>query len=274
VLGLLVAAALGLASVEVQPGVASPGDAVLVVVRGADASPTGTLGTRELTFLPYGDTFLALTAMLVEQPEGDLPLSVTLLEGGEKKRIDGTLTVMPAHFPHRELTVSKKFTSPSKKEQAWGAKDAKAFQEALDVDYEPLKFSDGFSWPRPPDVTAPFGDLRLINGKKSSQHFGTDIDGQTGDELWAAADGEVVMVRECFASGNTVLIHHGARLFTSYFHMSAFEVKEGQAVHRGQHLGHVGKTGRVTGPHLHWGAKIDGHWVDPTTLLRLQWPDP
>ena len=86
---------------------------------------------------------------------------------------------------------------------------------------------------------------------------------------YAANDGEVVMVRDCFASGNTVLVHHGGRLFTAYFHMSKFEVKEGQKVKRGELLGLVGKTGRVTGPHLHFGVKLDGRWVNAESLLRL-----
>ena len=80
------------------------------------------------------------------------------------------------------------------------------------------------------------------------------------------------MARDCFGSGNTVLIHHGGRLFTSYFHMSAFAVKVGDHVVRGQPLGKVGKTGRVTGPHLHFGVKLDGRWLDPESLLRLEFP--
>ena len=66
-----------------------------------------------------------------------------------------------------------------------------------------------------------------------------------------------------------MLLHHGARTFTSYFHLSKFEVKQGDVVKRGQLLGLVGKTGRVTGPHLHFGVKIDGRWANPESLLAL-----
>ncbi len=257
------------ATVHLQPGAARPGDAVLVTVRGAQKAPAGTLGTHELTFLEFHGGWQALTGLSVEQKAGALPLSVVLVEGGEKKLVEGTLDVLEADFPRRELSVGKRFLSPSKKEQAWAARDTRAFAEAFDVDSLPFAFSGRFAWPRPPVVTAPFGDLRLMNGKKKSQHFGTDLDGNTGDPVYAAQDGEVVMVRECFSSGNTVLLHHGGRLFTAYFHLSGFEVKEGQAVRRGAMLGRVGKTGRVTGPHLHWGAKVDGRWVDPASLLGL-----
>jgi murein DD-endopeptidase MepM/ murein hydrolase activator NlpD len=70
-------------------------------------------------------------------------------------------------------------------------------------------------------------------------------------------------------SGKTILVWHGAGVFTAYFHLSRMEVKAGAAVRRGQRLGRVGSTGRSTGPHLHWGVKVDGLWVDPRSALRL-----
>jgi len=130
-------------------------------------------------------------------------------------------------------------------------------------------FGENFAWPRQGRVTAPYGDLRTFNGKKQSQHFGTDVDGAVGTPIYAANAGTVVMRRDNYASGNTVLVYHGAGLYTAYFHLSAFEVKEGQRVERGQLLGKVGNTGRVTGPHLHWGVKVDDLWVDGETLLKL-----
>jgi murein DD-endopeptidase MepM/ murein hydrolase activator NlpD len=130
-------------------------------------------------------------------------------------------------------------------------------------------FEEPFAWPKLSRLTAPFGDLRMFNGKKQSQHFGTDIDGDTGDPAYAANDGVVVMNRECFGSGNTVLIHHGLGIYTAYFHLSRFDVKKGDRVRKGDQVGLVGMTGRVTGPHLHWGVKIDGRWIDPESLLRL-----
>lgn len=270
--GLVLAAALlGAAPLQIQPGAAHPGDAVLITVRGADTTPSGKLGGEALDFVPFHDGYQALLGLSVEAKAGPLEVAVTLESDGKAQQVSGSLDVLPADFPHRELTVSTRFTSPSKKEKAWGAADQKAFAKAFDVELEPFLFAGGFRWPRPPDFTAPFGDLRLINGKKSSQHFGADLDGDTGDPIYAANDGEVVMVRECFASGNTVLIHHGAKLFTAYFHLSAFAVREGDVVHAGDLLGKVGKTGRVTGPHLHWGAKLGGRWVNPVSLMALEW---
>lgn len=267
--GALLTLVAAQASVRLQPGVARPGDAVLVEVTGTQKAPSGRLGPAELVFLPWGTSWLALTGLAVEQKPGTLALEVT----AGPELLQGALEVKKPDFRRRQLSVSKRFTSISKKDRLRSKADQDAFQDAFDRDFEPWLFERAFAWPRQAEVTAPFGDLRLLNGKKKSQHFGADLDGNTGDPIFAANDGEVVLVRDCFASGNTVLLHHGGRLFTSYFHLSSTEVKQGERVVRGQPLGTVGKTGRVTGPHLHFGAKLDGRWVDPESVLRLELSD-
>jgi murein DD-endopeptidase MepM/ murein hydrolase activator NlpD len=90
-----------------------------------------------------------------------------------------------------------------------------------------------------------------------------------GAPIHAANDGVVVMVRDNYAAGRTVVIHHGLDMYTTYFHLSRFNVREGQIVKRGQPIGLVGQTGRVTGPHLHWGGRVGDVYVDPASMLRL-----
>jgi murein DD-endopeptidase MepM/ murein hydrolase activator NlpD len=272
-LALVVAAALGGAEVRVQPGAARPGDPVLITVTGVAEAPSGRLGAGALTFLPFHAGYQALAGLPVDQAAGVLPLELVVVDEEGQRAVSGSLEVLPADFRKRKLSVSKRFTSLSKKDRARSARDAEAFAEAFDRDFEPWRFAGDFAWPRPAEVTAPFGDVRLLNGKKTSQHFGVDLDGPTGAPVYAANDGEVVLVRDCFASGKTVLLHHGGRLFTAYFHLSKFEVKPGDVVKRGQRLGLVGKTGRVTGPHLHWGVKLDGRWVNGETLLALDFDE-
>jgi murein DD-endopeptidase MepM/ murein hydrolase activator NlpD len=89
----------------------------------------------------------------------------------------------------------------------------------------------------------------------------------------ASGDGEVVLARDCYMTGQTLVVWHGATLFTAYFHLSHMEVKVGNPVRRGQVIGRVGSTGRSTGPHLHWGVKVDGLWVDPRSAMRLDLGD-
>jgi murein DD-endopeptidase MepM/ murein hydrolase activator NlpD len=274
VIGLALALVLGGAEVQVQPGSARPGDPVLITVTGVTEAPTGRLGAEELTFLPFHAGFQALVGLSVEKDSGVLPLEVVVVDDAGKRAVQGSIDVLAPDFRRRALTVSKRFTSPSKKDRQRSARDTKAFAEAFDRDFEPWLFASDFAWPVPSEMTAPFGDIRLLNGKKTSQHFGIDLDGDTGDPVFSANDGEVVLVRDCFASGNTVLVHHGGRLFTAYFHLSKTNVRDGEVVKKGQLLGLVGKTGRVTGPHLHWGVKLDGRWVDGETLISLRFDEP
>jgi murein DD-endopeptidase MepM/ murein hydrolase activator NlpD len=261
--------ALGALHVHLQPGAARPGDAVLVLVRDATAPPTGTLGDQELRFLPFGDDYAALVGLAVEVKPGPLALSVSVGPENHRQRIIGNLSVLAGEFPRRELRVSKRFTSPSKKEKAWALADQRAFSAALLATSESWPFEFNFAPPRPLVVTAPFGDRRTINGRTKSIHYGTDLDGRVGDPVFAANDGTAVLVRECFSSGNTVLLHHGGKLFTAYFHLSSFDVKAGSVVKRGDLLGALGSTGRVTGPHLHFGVKLEERWVNPLSLLKL-----
>jgi len=258
-------------TVTVQPGTAKPGDPVLVTVAGAAALPTGKLAGRTLHFYRWGDRHEAISALPVEHALGTFPVTVKVAarRGAPAYALEAEIDVVDPNYPKRELSVDRKFISPPPEEKERIAQDQEAFKAAWHTPFGPRLFTSDFGWPRHSVVTAPYGDLRMFNGKKKSQHYGTDLDGSTGDPIQVANDGVVVMVRECFASGNTVIVNHGGGLLTSYFHMSRFLVKEGDVVKQGQLIGLVGKTGRVTGPHLHWGAHVDGLWVDGQTLMKL-----
>jgi murein DD-endopeptidase MepM/ murein hydrolase activator NlpD len=261
-------AAAAAPSVEVIPARVKPGDPVLVVVRDVQGVPEGTVGTREASFYPRGQDAEALVGIPVEQEPGLLEVHVTA--AGVNLR--APLEVIPPEFPERKLTVASKFVRIPASARKRIKADQVAFQKAWATPFRPRAFSDNFDKPRDSVITAHFGDKRTLNSKKTTQHFGLDLDGSTGDEIRAANDGRVVMVRDCYTSGNTVLLDHGGGLITSYFHMSKFLVKPGQEVKRGDLLGLVGKTGRVTGPHLHFGAHIGALWVNPLALLALPFP--
>ncbi len=273
VLGLSAYAAEERPLLSLQPEVARPGDPVLVTVRGLPQAPTGTLGERPLRFYPVRDGFQALTGLPVELTPGQVPVKVSAPSVGGLAPVEltGKLDVVAAGWPARTLKVANKFVKakPDPEVQARMEADRAAFAAAFAQGFVPPLFGENFAWPRQDTITAPYGDMRTYNGKKQSQHFGTDIRGATGTPVYAANAGTVVMARDAYASGNTVLVHHGAGLYTAYFHLSATDVKDGERVERGQLLGKVGATGRVTGPHLHWGVKVDDMWVDGETLLKL-----
>lgn len=265
---LVSSAAAATPSLELIPASVKPGDPVLLVVHGVEGVPDGTVGSLSAEFYRHGDTAEALVGIPVEEEPGLLRVKVT----AGALTLDGGLEVVPPEFPERKLTVASKFVKIPKAAKARIKADQAAYQKAWATPFRPRAFGDNFEKPRDAVITAHFGDKRTLNGKKTTQHFGLDLDGSTGDEIRAANDGRVVMVRDCYTSGNTVLVEHGAGLITSYFHMSKFLVKPGQEVKRGELLGLVGKTGRVTGPHLHFGAHIGTLWVNPQALLALPFP--
>ena len=265
---LVSSAAAATPSLELIPARVKPGDPVLLVVHGVEGVPEGTVASRPAEFYRHGDTAEALVGIPVEEEPGLLQVKVT----AGAVALDGGLEVVPPEFPERTLTVASKFVKIPKAAKARIKADQAAYQKAWNTPFRPRAFADNFQKPREAEITAHFGDKRTLNGKKTTQHFGLDLEGSTGDEIRAANDGRVVMVRDCYTSGNTVLVEHGAGLITSYFHMSKFLVKPGQEVKRGELLGLVGKTGRVTGPHLHFGAHIGTLWVNPQALLALPFP--
>ena len=128
---------------------------------------------------------------------------------------------------------------------------------------------DPFIMPIESKITSAFGKARIYNGSHKGYHSGTDFRAKTGTNIIAANSGKAVLVQNRFYSGGTVLLDHGMGIYTCYFHMSEFHVKEGQMVQRGEILGLSGQSGRVTGPHLHFSARINAVQVDPLQLVSL-----
>lgn len=276
---LLAAAAPALAAaplptgvkLSVEPPRAKPGDPVLVRVLGVKAPPTGELAGRPLRFVPAAGGYLALSGLAVEQAPGLLEVRVQAPVALSLPLV-APLEVVDPSYPASELRVDGKFVDPPPEVKARIQADQEAFARAYAQPLSPPLFRGPFVWPRRARLTAHYGQKRTFNGQLKSQHYGTDLAGRIGAPVAAANAGTVVLVRDCHGSGNTVILHHGAGLYSAYFHLSAVGVEEGQRLARGQPLGKVGNTGRVTGPHLHWGVRADGLWVDPETLLTLQFP--
>ena len=129
-------------------------------------------------------------------------------------------------------------------------------------------YTSGFISPVRGRITGVYGSQRILNGIPKRPHFGLDIAAPSGTEVLATADGLVAFVHPgMFFNGKTVIIDHGLGLRSIYIHMSAISVKKGQKVSKGQIIGKVGRTGRTTGPHLHWGVRLNNVELDPTTLL-------
>lgn len=287
-------------AVRVSPPRARPGDALLVTLDGVPpaavpstsgtafvpstsgtAFPAPTSGTapgtappapRRLRFFPTPSGAQAIAALPVDLPPGTLTVEVRI--PGRADPLTASIEVVDPGFSESQLSVEPKFFAPSPSQKKQMEADQAAFREAFARPFEPPLFTGPFGPPRDARVTGPFGERRVFNGKKQSQHYGTDLAGAVGDPVLAANDGVVVLVRDCFASGKSVVIAHGGGLFSVYFHLSDFDVRHHEKVRRGQPIGKVGATGRVTGPHLHFGVKVVDLYVDPDSVYRLAFGAP
>ena len=123
--------------------------------------------------------------------------------------------------------------------------------------------------PVPDEANSSFGTRSIYNGEARSPHGGTDFLSPTGRPIKAPNAGRVVLAGQLYFTGGTVVIDHGLGVFSLFAHLSAVGVSEGDVVKTGDVVGEVGATGRVTGPHLHWTARVGGARVDPLSLLAV-----
>jgi len=171
----------------------------------------------------------------------------------------------------RRLSVAPRFTRPL--DSATEARIARENERAREVGRQahetPRLWTTSFLRPRPSAVTARFGSGRTFNGTVASRHLGVDFAGTVGGPVRAANRGVVALVDHFFLAGSVVYIDHGGGVATGYFHLSRALVAVGDTVARGQRIGLVGATGRVTGPHLHWSARYGALTVNPLDLVAL-----
>jgi len=178
------------------------------------------------------------------------------------------IEIVEKDFPEENLKVAPKFVEPPPEVQERIARERAKLEriyghrEAYSPPAEP------FARPVPGIKTSIFGMRRLFNGQPRSPHPGLDLRAAEGTPVRASGPGRVVLAQNLYYSGNIVIIDHGGGLFTLYAHLSEIEVSEGSTARAGDLIGLSGSTGRVTGPHLHWGAKIGDRPFDPEALLE------
>lgn len=145
------------------------------------------------------------------------------------------------------------------------------YKEASKVYANPapkLLFNSKFEMPLNSKITSPFGTARMFNGSLKSYHSGMDYRAAVGVEIRAANAGIVRIAKDRYYAGNSVVIDHGGGIFTQYYHLSKIAVKVGQKVEKGELLGLSGASGRVSGPHLHFGVMVGGSQVNPLDFVN------
>lgn len=171
------------------------------------------------------------------------------------------------------LGTDPEFTAPLDSALAERVRrEAESVAAALRGTHErPPLWTREFQRPRTTRVTSPFGQGRSYNaGEAQGRHRGADLAGARGEPVHAANRGVVVLAGELFYAGRSIYVDHGAGIATAYLHLERVQVSTGDTVERGQVIGQVGSSGRVTGPHLHWAAYFGRVAFDPFDLLALQ----
>jgi murein DD-endopeptidase MepM/ murein hydrolase activator NlpD len=266
--------------IAISPAQPSPGSIVRLSLTGMTADDSvlaisGTMADEALHFRksPAG-TWRAIGPVPVDAV-GEVNAVVFVQRSSGSVDTLNRSVVIPKPKPGKgrasALAVSPRFTRPldAETQARVDRENAIAREIGRRAHDSPPMWTAPFLRPRAAVVTSRFGSGRMFNGTLTSRHLGVDFRGAVGEPIRAANRGVVALVDNFFLAGNVVYIDHGGGVVTGYFHMSKPLVAAGDTVARGQQIGLVGATGRVTGPHLHWTARYGATTVNPLDLVTL-----
>jgi murein DD-endopeptidase MepM/ murein hydrolase activator NlpD len=254
-----------------------PGELMRVTVT-APVEPVNValsaFGRRVGTYHTGDRRYEALVGIDLDQAAAEYTVSAEVQTAGGVLTASRTITVRPKTFPTRTLRVDPAFVKPPPEVLARIEAESALLQHAYASSGAARLWSAPFLRPVPQPANSAFGTRSIFNGEPRSPHAGTDFRSPAGTRIKAPNAGRVVIARDLFFSGNTVVIDHGLGLFSLLAHLSRIDVHEGDLVERGALVGLVGATGRVTGAHLHWAVRADDARVSALSLLALAGESP
>jgi len=187
----------------------------------------------------------------------------------EWEHLQKMIQVTEKKFPLKKLWVKEEFVTPPPEVLDRIKREAEIVSLIYSVITPEWLGEENFIIPSSGELAPNFGEKRIYNNKPRSPHSGVDISAPYGTHVKASNSGRVVLARDLYYAGKTVIIDHGLGLFTLYLHFSRIRVKRGDVIRKGAVIGEVGATGRVTGPHLHWGVRLLKSRIDPLSILTL-----
>jgi murein DD-endopeptidase MepM/ murein hydrolase activator NlpD len=221
---------------------------------------------------PSSTTIHALLGVDLEKSPGRYDWRISWsAEDGKTLACSLPVTVRAGKFPTEHLTVEKQFVLPDPEQQKRAEEDQKKMKAIYDTVTPEVLWKGKFVLPlKDVSTGGNFGRRRVLNGEARSPHAGVDFPAAAGTPVYAAQSGKVVLAENLYYSGNTVVIDHGFGIYTLYAHLSEIGVHAGDPVEMSAEIGKVGATGRVTGPHLHWGLTIDHARVNALQIVQRQ----
>jgi murein DD-endopeptidase MepM/ murein hydrolase activator NlpD len=206
---------------------------------------------------------------LDEKPGKHVANVLFTMQDGTVASRETVIEVERKKFPTTELKVDEKYVELNKPDLARANREAKETEAIYATITNEMLWDQPFTVPIPGESGTNFGHRRIFNGQPRAPHTGADLRAKTGTPIQATNRGRVVLAKDLFFTGNTVILDHGLGVYSLYAHLSRIDVKPGDMVSTGQLLGLAGATGRVTGPHLHWGMRVQGARVDPFSLVEI-----
>ncbi len=253
---------------------AVPGGVVLLTIKGpapvhgTALVPKAYFGDAPVMLLPRGagheNQWTAVLGVPLSQQPGALELRISGIGTADIVR---HFDVRPAHYRTQRLTVAPSQVDLSDTDLKRVEGEHERIHEALASFSPTAPMTLQLRAPVAGERSSSFGLRRFFNGAARDPHSGMDIAAASGTPVHAAAEGVVIDIGDYFFNGNSVLVDHGSGLITMYCHLSKIGVQKGQHVHVGEVIGAVGATGRVTGPHLHFGVALNRAFVDPALFL-------
>ena len=201
--------------------------------------------------------------------EREAPLQQTLvvkLDNGQKWQRDITLEKREYNIQQIDGLEQKMVSPPAEvtariKQDNINVANARSGNTDLDALFT------RFEWPAKGVISGVYGSQRILNGVPKWPHYGLDIANETGTPVYAPVDGVVTMADDLYYSGNTLILDHGMRVFSTFLHMDTITVEVGETVKQGEKIGTIGSTGRSTGPQLEWRINLGNTRLDPQTII-------
>lgn len=264
-------------AVRWEPESPTDGTALAVTVRApggaGETRVRAELDGRTVRMGRVGGDWFGLVALPTDQA-GPMALVVSHSRNGEPEvTTSRTVQVRPRTYSETQLSVAPRFTSPPAEVQERIARERELVRSTLGEVTAEWLIDGNFVRPRNTRITSPFGQKRVFNGELQSRHWGVDLAGEVGTPVRVAGRGRIAIARNLYYAGNAIYVDHGMGVFSGYYHLSQIDVSEGDVVERGQVIGRVGATGRVTGPHLHWSFFAGGERLDASSVLDLIVPE-